>query len=101
MIKDEMAAVMKKFDMNAPLTNSALSELIEFNLMLSTHMGSSGDVKGFLRPETAQGIFANFKHLLEFNQGRLPFAAAQMGNSLRNKIFLRFGLMRAGETAKR
>lgn len=33
----------------------------------------------FLRPETAQGIFVNFKRLLEFNQGRLPFAAAQIG----------------------
>jgi glycyl-tRNA synthetase len=33
----------------------------------------------FLRPETAQGIFVNFKRLLEFNQGKLPFAAAQIG----------------------
>lgn len=33
----------------------------------------------FLRPETAQGIFVNFKRLLEFNNGKLPFAAAQIG----------------------
>ena len=33
----------------------------------------------FLRPETAQGIFVNFKKLLEFNNGKLPFAAAQIG----------------------
>ena len=48
----------------------------------------------FLRPETAQGIFVNFKRLLEFNQGRLPFAAAQIGNSFRNEISPRSGLIR-------
>ena len=40
-------------------------------------------LSGFLRPETAQGIFVNFKRLLEFNQGKLPFAAAQIGNAFR------------------
>jgi glycyl-tRNA synthetase (class II) len=48
----------------------------------------------FLRPETAQGMFVNFKRLLEFNQGRLPFAAAQIGNSFRNEISPRSGLIR-------
>lgn len=48
----------------------------------------------FLRPETAQGIFVNFKRLLEFNQGRLPFAAAQIGNAFRNEISPRSGLLR-------
>lgn len=38
-----------------------------------------------MRPETAQGIFVNFKRLLEFNQGRLPFAAAQIGNIIISK----------------
>ena len=43
-------------------------EPIEFNLMFQTSIGPSGHIKGFLRPETAQGIFVNFKRLLEFNQ---------------------------------
>merc|ERR1719427_1834803 len=97
MTKEEMASVMKKFDMKAPLTNNPLSEPIEFNLMFSTHIGPSGAVKGFLRPETAQGIFVNFKRLLEFNQGRLPFAAAQIGNAFRNEISPRSGLIRVRE----
>jgi len=97
MTKDEMAAVMKKFEMKAPLTNNDLSEPIEFNLMFQTHIGPSGAVKGFLRPETAQGIFVNFKRLLEFNQGKLPFAAAQIGNSFRNEISPRSGLIRVRE----
>ena len=37
----------------------------------------------FLRPETAQGIFVNFKRLLDFNNGKLPFAAAQIGKAFR------------------
>jgi glycyl-tRNA synthetase len=47
-----------------------------------------------LRPETAQGMFVNFKRLLEFNQSKLPFAAAQIGNSFRNEISPRAGLLR-------
>jgi len=95
--KEEQAAVMKKFSIKSPLTNNDLSEPIEFNLMFQTHIGPSGAVKGFLRPETAQGIFVNFKRLLEFNQGKLPFAAAQIGNSFRNEISPRSGLIRVRE----
>jgi len=51
-------------------------------------------VFSYLRPETAQGIFLNFKRLLEFNQGKLPFAAAQIGNAFRNEISPRSGLIR-------
>lgn len=61
---------------------------------LLCYMYSSYIVHSFLRPETAQGIFVNFKRLLEFNQGRLPFAAAQIGNSFRNEISPRSGLIR-------
>ena len=48
----------------------------------------------FLRPETAQGIFVNFKRLLEFNQGKLPFGGAQIGSAFRNEISPRAGLIR-------
>lgn len=97
MTKEEMSAVMKKFNMKSPLTGNDLTEPIEFNLMFGTQIGPSGLVKGFLRPETAQGIFVNFKRLLEFNQGRLPFAAAQIGNAFRNEISPRSGLIRVRE----
>ncbi|XP_066147370.1 glycine--tRNA ligase [Euwallacea fornicatus] len=97
MNKEEMAAVMKKFNMKSPLTNNELTEPIEFNLMFGTQIGPSGLIKGFLRPETAQGIFVNFKRLLEFNQEKLPFAAAQIGNSFRNEISPRSGLIRVRE----
>lgn len=51
----------------------------------------------FLRPETAQGHFLNFSRLLEFNNGRLPFASAQIGRSFRNEISPRAGLLRVRE----
>jgi len=95
--KSEMSAIMKKFNVVSPVTGNELSEPIEFNLMFQTHIGPSGLTKGFLRPETAQGIFVNFKRLLEFNQGRLPFAAAQIGNAFRNEISPRSGLIRVRE----
>lgn len=40
----------------------------------------------YLRPETSQGIFVNFKNLLDYNSGRLPFSVAQIGNAFRNEI---------------
>ncbi|XP_057331330.1 glycine--tRNA ligase [Microplitis mediator] len=97
MTKDEMAAVMKKFNMKSPSTGNDLTEPIEFNLMFGTQIGPSGTMKGFLRPETAQGIFVNFKRLLEFNSEKLPFAAAQIGNAFRNEISPRSGLIRVRE----
>lgn len=97
MTADEMESLMKRFEMKSPISGNDLTPPIEFNLMFNTLIGPSGLVKGFLRPETAQGIFVNFKRLLEFNQGRLPFAAAQIGNSFRNEISPRSGLLRVRE----
>jgi glycyl-tRNA synthetase len=97
MNKQEMGDILKKYNMKSPLTQNELTEPIEFNLMFGTSIGPTGLVKGFLRPETAQGIFVNFKRLLEFNQGKLPFAAAQIGNSFRNEISPRSGLIRVRE----
>ena len=95
--KGEMAAIMREFDMKSPITGNNLTEPQEFNLMFQTEIGPTGNIKGFLRPETAQGIFVNFKRLLEFNQGKLPFAAAQIGNAFRNEISPRSGLIRVRE----
>lgn len=50
-----------------------------------------------MRPETAQGIFVNFKRLLENNNGKLPFGAAQVGRAFRNEISPRSGLIRVRE----
>lgn len=97
MTENEMMNVLRKYNMKSPVTGNDLSEPIAFNLMFGTQIGPSGLVKAFLRPETAQGIFVNFKRLLAFNQERLPFAAAQIGNAFRNEISPRSGLIRVRE----
>jgi len=97
MSSKEMHEVIQKYNMKSPITNNDLTEPVAFNLMFATSIGPTGLVKGFLRPETAQGMFVNFKRLLEFNQGKLPFAAAQIGNSFRNEISPRSGLIRVRE----
>lgn len=60
----------------------------EFNLMFETYVGALKDEKNktFLRPETAQGIFVNFKNVLDSTRHRLPLGIAQIGKSFRNEI---------------
>ena len=65
-----------------------LTEAREFNLMFKTNVGpveGSGSV-AYLRPETAQGIFLNFKNVLESSRVKPPFGIAQIGKSFRNEI---------------
>jgi len=65
-----------------------LTEPREFNLMFKTYVGALSGEEGaaFLRPETAQGIFVNFKNVLDSSRVRVPFGIAQMGKSFRNEI---------------
>ncbi|CAI2728371.1 unnamed protein product [Schistosoma spindalis] len=94
---DELHQIIRRFDIKSPTTMNDLTEPKEFNLMFSTMIGPTGQCKGYLRPETAQGIFVNFQRLLHFNQGRLPFGAAQIGSAFRNEISPRSGLIRVRE----
>ena len=59
-----------------------------FNLMFKTYQGATEDSSSivYLRPETAQGIFVNFKNVLDSSRMKLPFGIAQMGKSFRNEI---------------
>ncbi|CAO3587378.1 unnamed protein product [Absidia cylindrospora] len=93
----ELADIMKKFDIRSPETGNELSVPQEFNLMFDSNIGPTGQLKGYLRPETAQGQFLNFKRLLEFNNDKMPFASAQVGRSFRNEISPRSGLLRVRE----
>jgi glycyl-tRNA synthetase len=68
--------------------NCDLTEARNFNLMFQTTVGPVQDEGStvFLRPETAQGIFLNFKHYLQFARKKPPFGIAQVGKSFRNEI---------------
>jgi glycyl-tRNA synthetase len=65
-----------------------LTDPRQFNLMFKTHMGPVEDdaAVAYLRPETAQGIFINFKNVLQFARRKPPFGIAQVGKSFRNEI---------------
>ncbi len=68
-----------------------LTEPREFNLMFRTTVGAiSSDedesALAYLRPETAQGIFINFKHVLDTSRRKLPFGIAQIGKAFRNEV---------------
>ena len=65
-----------------------LTEAREFNLMFETTMGPVKDEGAtvYLRPETAQGIFLNFRNYLQFSRKKPPFGIAQIGKSFRNEI---------------
>ncbi|TNM96623.1 hypothetical protein fugu_016284 [Takifugu bimaculatus] len=97
--QQELSDLFVKYNVKSPTTGNDLTPPISFNLMFQTSIGPGGKYARvpYLRPETAQGIFLNFKRLLEFNQGKLPFAAAQIGNSFRNEISPRSGLIRVRE----
>ena len=69
-------------------TLGTLTEPREFNLMFKTTVGALGGEEdaAFLRPETAQGIFVNFKNVLDSSRVRVPFGIGQIGKSFRNEI---------------
>lgn len=92
----QLGELIKKWEIRSPAGNE-LSEPVEFNLMFQSDIGPTGQIKGYLRPETAQGHFVNFARLLEFNNGKVPFASAQIGKSFRNEIAPRQGLLRVRE----
>ena len=94
---NDLDGALKKYNAKAPETGNDISEAYPFNLMFRTSIGPKGDVVGYLRPETAQGIFVNFRDLYFYNGNKLPFAAAQIGNSYRNEINPRAGLLRVRE----
>jgi len=95
--QEDLAEVLKKYEVKAPDTGNDISDPYPFNLMFQTSIGPTGKAIGYLRPETAQGMFINFRRLIEYNGGRMPFAAAQIGLGFRNEISPRAGLLRCRE----
>jgi glycyl-tRNA synthetase len=69
-------------------TRGAFDEPRQFNTMLRTYLGAVEDTSGlaYLRPETAQGIFINYKNVLTTSRRKIPFGIGQVGKSFRNEI---------------
>lgn len=84
---DQIAGKLKELELKSPEGN-ALTEPKAFNLMFETAIGKTEESKAnvYLRPETAQAIFVNFKHVLDSTRKRIPFGIAQIGKAFRNEI---------------
>ena len=97
MSKEELHDVL--LDKECPSCSKVLGdvEVFDFNLMFTTSIGPGGQRKGYLRPETAQGMFVDFPRLLRFYRDHLPFGAVQIGKSYRNEISPRQGMIRLRE----
>ena len=85
----------------SPATGKAgsLTPPRDFNMMFETHVGALRDGSSlcYLRPETAQGIFANFKNVVDTGRMKIPFGIAQIGKAFRNEITPRNFIFRSRE----
>ncbi len=86
-----------KFKVKCPECGGDLGPVDEFNLMFKTNIGPGSARVGYLRPETAQGIFVNYQNLYRYNRERLPLGVLQTGRSYRNEIAPRQGMIRMRE----
>ncbi|MFB6104544.1 MAG: glycine--tRNA ligase [Halobacteriaceae archaeon] len=95
----EIEARIAEYDVTCPACGTALTDepVTEFNLMFETSIGPGDGDPGYLRPETAQGMFVEFPRLKEYARGQLPFGVAQIGTGYRNEISPRNALLRARE----
>lgn len=95
---EEITEYIKKNNLKSPNGNS-LSETKAFNLMFQTSVGVSGGEESvsYLRPETAQGIFVNYKNIIDTFYPSLPFGVAQIGKAFRNEISPRDFIFRIRE----
>jgi glycyl-tRNA synthetase len=94
----EMGQAITSNGIKSPDGNN-LSEPQQFNMMFKTSAGSieGDDQTVYLRPETAQGMFVNFKNIIDSYHPKLPFGIAQIGKSFRNEIAPREFLFRVRE----
>jgi glycyl-tRNA synthetase len=82
-----------------PNCGGELTEPRQFNLMFETYVGAVRDeeAKAYLRPETAQGMFYNFKNVLDSSRVKVPFGICQVGRSFRNEVTPRNYIFRSRE----
>ena len=96
---EEVEELIAEHELACPSCGAALAgEPVEdFNLMFATNIGPGDSAPGYLRPETAQGIFVEFPQLKEYARNQLPFGVTQIGKAYRNEISPRKSVIRTRE----
>ncbi len=97
MPKAEMDRLLQSLGIRCLKCGGSFSKIEDFNLMFKTQIGHGSENVGYLRPETAQGIFVDFKNLFRVYGLRLPALICQAGRVYRNEISPRQGLVRQRE----
>ncbi len=94
----DMDAIIKEKGIMSPDGNK-LGDVRQFNMMFQTYVGATQDESSisYLRPETAQGMFVNFKNVMDSFHPKLPFGMAQIGKAFRNEIAPRDFIFRVRE----
>ncbi|MFC4436163.1 MULTISPECIES: glycine--tRNA ligase [Natrialbaceae] len=95
----EVEDVIAEYELVCPSCGAGLAgQAVEaFNLMFATNIGPGDSDPGYLRPETAQGIFVEFPRLKEYARNQLPFGVTQIGRAYRNEISPRRSIIRTRE----
>ena len=93
----QLEQAFKDHDVKCPECGGELGPVDEFNLMFKTNIGPGKDRVGYMRPETAQGIFVNFQNLYRYNREKMPMGVIQTGRGYRNEIAPRQGMIRMRE----
>jgi len=94
---DGFAKFLREGEVRCPGCGGEFKEPIMILTMFQTSIGATGGEVGYARPETAQGMFLNFRRGFQNAREKLPFALAQVGKVLRNEISPRRGLLRVRE----
>lgn len=96
---EEVEGLIREHDIICPNCGSSLAglEVQNFNLMFETKIGPGTSLPGYLRPETAQNMFAEFPQLKKYSRETLPMAITQIGRGYRNEISPRRSLIRTRE----
>ncbi|WP_435551141.1 glycine--tRNA ligase [Natrinema sp. CGMCC1.2065] len=95
----EVEEVIAEYELVCPACGAGLAgQAVEtFNLMFATNIGPGDSDPGYMRPETAQGIFVEFPRLKEYARNQLPFGVTQIGRAYRNEISPRRSIIRTRE----
>ncbi|WP_252698031.1 glycine--tRNA ligase [Natronosalvus vescus] len=95
----DVEEIIAEYELVCPSCGAGLAgqAVDDFNLMFATSIGPGDSQPGYLRPETAQGIFVEFPRLKEYARNTLPFGVTQIGRAYRNEISPRRSIIRTRE----
>lgn len=94
---ESLTRIVKDKNLKCPSCGGELGEVRTFNLLFKTSIGPYRENLGYIRPETAQGMFTAFKRVYEALRGKMPIGIAQIGRVGRNEISPRQGMVRLRE----